>query len=115
MATKDSFRYKKVKSSYHSKAKTKECDQNKLCFSDHIRILFCKQASLKVDTKFLLKIKAHQKLTFQVSFSDHSGMLIPSPATCFLEVNTRVSLKLATIRHFKGKKTLKNNTFEALF
>ena len=42
-------------------------------------------------------------------------MFIPCLAISFLEVTALVSLKAATICHFKGKKPAKVNIFEAIF
>ena len=44
----------------------------------------------------------------KASFSDHFGKLIPFfRYICYLKVNARVSLKVATICHLRGKKPKK--------
>ena len=56
----------------------------------------------------------------KASFSGHFGMIISDhfliilSATCSLEVNALVSLKVATIRHFRGQKPSKVKIFKAI-
>ena len=72
VATKDSFRYKKsqkiiISNTKSLKTKTKECNQNNLCFSDHFRKFLLssvkdflgvsQQASQEIATKIFLKLQ----------------------------------------------------------
>ena len=136
VATKGSLRGKKLwKFTFldcFSKAKTEECDQRTLFFSDKLAMLMpCSNTyflevsahvSLKVATKDYFRCKNSKDLALLFlssklktwecdqkgwSVFDQFAIIISSSATNFLETDARVSLKVATKGPLRGKKLWK--------